>query len=103
MVLVLAAVGFKIAAVPFHMWVADVYQGAPTPVTALLSVGSKAAGFIVLIRLFFNVFGAWYVEWSFVLAVLAAITMTYGNLVAMFQTNIKGSWVIPASATRVIS
>ncbi len=60
MVLIFAAVGFKIAAVPFHMWVADVYQGAPTPVTALLSVGSKAAGFIVLIRLFFGVFGAWH-------------------------------------------
>ena len=89
MVLIFAAVGFKIAAVPFHMWVADVYQGAPTPVTALLSVGSKAAGFIVLIRLFFGVFGAWHVEWSLVLAVLSAITMTYGNLVAMFQTNIK--------------
>ena len=89
MVLIFAAVGFKIAAVPFHMWVADVYQGAPTPVTALLSVGSKAAGFIVLIRLFFGVFGAWHLEWSLVLAILSAITMTYGNLVAMFQTNIK--------------
>jgi len=89
MVLIFAAVGFKIAAVPFHMWVADVYQGAPTPVTALLSVGSKAAGFIVLIRLFFGVFGAWHIEWSLVLAILSAITMTYGNLVAMFQTNIK--------------
>jgi NADH-quinone oxidoreductase subunit N len=89
MVLIFAAVGFKIAAVPFHMWVADVYQGAPTPVTALLSVGSKAAGFIILIRLFFGVFGAWHLEWSLVLAVLSAITMTYGNLVAMFQTNIK--------------
>jgi NADH-quinone oxidoreductase subunit N len=88
-VLIFAAVGFKIAAVPFHMWVADVYQGAPTPVTALLSVGSKAAGFIVLIRLFFGVFGAWHAEWSFMLAVLSAVTMTYGNLVAMFQTNIK--------------
>jgi len=89
MVLIFAAVGFKIAAVPFHMWVADVYQGAPTPVTALLSVGSKAAGFIVLIRLFFGVFGAWHIEWGLTLAVLSAITMTYGNLVAMFQTNIK--------------
>jgi len=89
MVLIFAAVGFKVAAVPFHMWVADVYQGAPTPVTALLSVGSKAAGFIFLMRLFFGVFGAWHVEWSLVLAVLSAITMTYGNLVAMFQTNIK--------------
>jgi NADH-quinone oxidoreductase subunit N len=88
-VLIFAAVGFKIAAVPFHMWVADVYQGAPTPVTALLSVGSKAAGFIFLIRLFFGVFAPWHVQWSLALAVLSAITMTYGNLVAMFQTNIK--------------
>jgi len=89
MVLIFAAVGFKIGAVPFHMWVADVYQGAPTPVTALLSVGSKAAGFIVLVRLFFGVFGAWHEQWSLSLAILSAITMTYGNLVAMFQTNIK--------------
>lgn len=89
LVLIFAAVGFKIAAVPFHMWVPDVYQGAPTPVTALLSVGSKAAGFIVLIRLFFAVFNAWHVEWSLVLACVSAATMTFGNLVAMFQTNIK--------------
>jgi len=89
LVLIFAAVGFKIAAVPFHMWVADVYQGAPTPVTALLSVGSKAAGFIVLIRLFFSIFAGWHAEWSLALAVLSAITMTYGNLVAMHQTNIK--------------
>jgi NADH-quinone oxidoreductase subunit N len=89
LVLIFAAVGFKIAAVPFSMWVADVYQGAPTPVTALLSVGSKAAGFIILIRLFFGIFGAWHAQWSLALAVLSAITMTYGNLLAMFQTNIK--------------
>jgi len=89
LVLIFSAVGFKISAVPFHMWVADVYQGAPTPVTALLSVGSKAAGFIVLIRLFLGVFGAWHPDWSLTLAILSAITMTYGNLVAMFQTNIK--------------
>ena len=85
-VLIFAAVGFKIAAVPFHMWVADVYQGAPTPVTALLSVGSKAAGFIVLIRLFFGVFAGWHMEWSLTLAVLSAVTMTYGNLVAIENT-----------------
>jgi NADH-quinone oxidoreductase subunit N len=89
MVLVFSAVGFKIAAVPFHMWVPDVYQGAPTPVTALLSVGSKAAGFVMLIRLFLGVFGPWHMEWSLVLAGLSAVAMTYGNLVAMFQTNIK--------------
>ncbi len=89
LVLIFSAVAFKIAAVPFHMWVADVYQGAPTPVTALLSVGSKAAGFVVLIRLFLGVFGAWHGSWGLLLAVLSAVTMTYGNLVAMFQTNIK--------------
>ena len=88
-VLIFAAVGFKIAAVPFNMWVPDVYQGAPTPVTALLSVGSKAAGFVILIRLFFGIFASWHGEWSLVLAVLSAVTMCYGNLVAMFQTNIK--------------
>ncbi len=89
LVLIFAAVAFKIAAVPFSMWVADVYQGAPTPVTALLSVGSKAAGMVILIRLFLGVFGAWHIEWKLLLAVLSAVTMTYGNLVAMFQTNIK--------------
>ncbi len=89
LVFLVAAIGFKIAAVPFHMWVPDVYQGAPTPVTALLSVGSKAAGFIVMLRLFYEVFPAWHGQWSFMLAILSAITMTYGNLVAMFQTNIK--------------
>jgi NADH-quinone oxidoreductase subunit N len=89
LVLIFAAVGFKIAAVPFHMWVPDVYQGAPAPVTALLSVGSKAAGFVILLRLFFEIFASWHYEWSFMLAVLAALTMCYGNLVAMFQTNIK--------------
>ena len=89
LVLIVAAIGFKIAAVPFHMWVPDVYQGAPTPVTALLSVGSKAAGFVVLIRLFFGILAPWHPQWGLVLAALAAITMTYGNLVAMFQTNIK--------------
>ncbi|MBF0571762.1 MAG: NADH-quinone oxidoreductase subunit N [Candidatus Omnitrophica bacterium] len=89
MVLIFSSVGFKIAALPFSLWVADVYQGAPTPVTALLSVGSKAAGFLILIRLFFGIFGAWHFEWRLALAILSAITMTYGNLVALFQTNIK--------------
>ena len=89
LVLIFSAIGFKIAAVPFHMWVPDVYQGAPTPVTALLAVGSKAAGFVILIRLFFGIFAGWHAQWSVILAVLAAVTMTYGNLVAMFQTNIK--------------
>lgn len=89
LVLIFAAVGFKIASVPFQMWVPDVYQGAPTPVTALLSVGSKAAGFVILTRLFLGIFAAWHIEWSYVLAGLSAASMCYGNLVAMFQTNIK--------------
>jgi len=89
LVLIFATVGFKIASVPFHLWVPDVYQGAPTPVTALLSVGSKAAGFVILIRLFFGIFTSWHGEWSLPLAVLSAVTMCYGNLVAIAQTNIK--------------
>jgi len=89
MVMIFAAAGFKTAAVPFHMWVADVYQGAPTPVTALLSVGSKAAGFVFLMRVFLGAFGGWHPQWAMTLAIVSAITMTYGNLVALYQTNIK--------------
>lgn len=89
LILIFSAVGFKIAAFPFQLWVPDVYQGAPTPVTALLSVGSKAAGFVILIRLFFGILAAWHIQWSLVLAVLSALTMCYGNLGALFQTNIK--------------
>ncbi len=89
LVLVFATVGFKIGSVPFQLWVPDVYQGAPTPVTALLSVGSKAAGFIILIRLFFGIFASWHIHWSVIFAALSAATMCYGNLGAMFQKNIK--------------
>ncbi len=88
-ILIFAVVGFKIAAVPFHLWVPDVYQGAPTPVTALLSIGSKAAGFVILIRLFSGIFIAWHDQWELMLAPISAATMCYGNLAAMFQTNIK--------------
>lgn len=89
LVLIFAAVGFKMAVVPFHMWVPDVYQGAPTPVTALLSVGSKAAGFVIVLRLFFQVFAGWQAHWTLIMAILSAVTMTYGNLLAMAQTNMK--------------
>ncbi len=89
LVLIFSALGFKIACVPFSLWVPDVYQGAPTPVTALLSVGSKAAGFVILIRLFFGIFSSWHGQWHLVLAGLSAVTMCYGNLAAIFQTNIK--------------
>lgn len=91
-VLIIAGFGFKIATVPFHMWVPDVYEGAPTPITAYLSVASKAAGFAVIIRVFLASFSepAWLAaNWGMMFAVLAAITMTVGNVLAIPQTNIK--------------
>jgi NADH-quinone oxidoreductase subunit N len=99
-VMVTVGFGYKIAAVPFHMWSPDVYEGAPTPVTAFLSVGPKAAGFAVLVRFFYTVFaspdgadGMWKlsssVDWPFLFAVLSAVTMTVGNLVAINQRNVK--------------
>ena len=91
-VLLIGGFGFKIAAVPFHMWVPDVYEGAPTPITAYLSVGSKAAGFALLLRVFYSAFGLpeWLsLNWGIIFAVLAAIGMTLGNVTALPQTNIK--------------
>ena len=91
-VLLIVGFGFKIAAAPFHMWVPDVYEGAPTPITAYLSVGSKAAGFAVILRIFSSAFGLpeWLsLNWGMLFAVLAAISMTLGNVVALPQTNIK--------------
>ena len=90
-VLLIAGFGFKIAAVPFHLWVPDVYEGAPTTVTAFLSVGSKAAGFALLMRVFATGFGGGQVsqDWGMIFAVLAAVTMTVGNVVALRQSNIK--------------
>jgi NADH-quinone oxidoreductase subunit N len=86
-VLVIIALGFKIAAVPFHIWVADVYQGAPTPVTAYLSVGSKAAGFVVLLRVLdpFLLLP----QMQTLLVAIAVLTLIYGNLAALPQTNVK--------------
>jgi NADH-quinone oxidoreductase subunit N len=86
-VLVLVALGFKIAAVPFQIWVPDVYQGAPTPVTAYLSVGSKAAGFIVLLRVLRPFMMLPNMERLLVL--LALLTVVYGNLAALPQNNLK--------------
>lgn len=87
--LLLAGFGFKISAVPFQMWTPDVYEGAPTPITAYLSVASKAAGFAVAIRVFQTALPAAAADWTMLIAILAAVTMTVGNLVAMAQTNIK--------------
>ena len=87
MVLILVALGFKIAAVPFQIWVPDVYQGAPTPVTAYLSVGSKAAGFVVLLRVLqpFLVLP----ETQRLIVLIALLTLIYGNLAALPQANLK--------------
>jgi NADH-quinone oxidoreductase subunit N len=87
MVLILVALGFKIAAVPFQIWVPDVYQGAPTPVTAYLSVGSKAAGFVVLLRVLqpFLVLP----QTQRLIIVIALLTLIYGNLAALPQANLK--------------
>ena len=91
-ILVVAGVGFKIAAVPFHMWAPDVYEGAPTPVTAFLSVGSKAASFAMLIRIFVEGFGAPSTlgdDWRLLFYVLSILTMTAGNIAAVTQSNVK--------------
>ena len=92
LVLLITGFGFKIASVPFQMWVPDIYEGAPTPITAYLSVASKAAGFAVLARVLLTAFGmpVWlHNDWAMIIAVLAALTMTAGNIVALVQTNIK--------------
>jgi len=87
--LILVGFGFKVAAVPFHMWTPDVYQGAPTPVTAFMSVGAKAAGFAALMRIFVLAFPTLAADLTPVLWGLAALTMLGGNLIAIAQTNIK--------------
>jgi NADH-quinone oxidoreductase subunit N len=82
-------VAFKIAAVPFHYWTPDAYQGSPTPVTGYLSVGPKVGAFALIIRLFVEALGPLSAEWIQVVIVLAVLTMTLGNLVALTQTNVK--------------
>jgi NADH-quinone oxidoreductase subunit N len=87
--LVIAGLGFKVAAVPFHMWTPDAYHGAPLPITAFLSTASKAAGFALLLRLFGEALLPVAEDWQFMMAALAAVTMVVGNLIALRQTNIK--------------
>jgi NADH-quinone oxidoreductase subunit N len=87
--LILAGLGFKIAAVPFHMWTPDVYEGAPTPVTAYLSVASKAAGFALVVRLLVSGLLPIQDQYQTIFGLLAVLTMTLGNLVAIQQRNIK--------------
>ncbi|MEK7449724.1 MAG: NADH-quinone oxidoreductase subunit N [Planctomycetota bacterium] len=98
-IMVIVGLGYKIAAVPFHMWCPDVYEGAPTPITAFLSVAPKAAGFAVLIRFFYTVFSfqsgpeTWSltsgIPWPTIFAIICVLTMTLGNLAALWQNNLK--------------
>ncbi len=87
--LLVTAAAFKIAAVPFHYWTPDAYQGSPTPVTGYLSVGPKVAAFALLLRLFVEALGPIRADWGLVIGILAAVTMTVGNLAAIGQDNIK--------------
>jgi len=87
--LLVVGFGFKVASVPFHMWTPDVYEGAPTSVTAFMAVGVKAAAFAAFARVFFLAFLAMKMDWNMLLWVLAVATMTVGNVTAIAQTNIK--------------
>jgi NADH-quinone oxidoreductase subunit N len=87
--LVLVGFGFKVAAVPFHFWTPDVYEGAPTPITAYISTASKAAGFAVLVRFVLAFLPSVSIYWTAVLAAVATATMSLGNLLALAQSNIK--------------
>ncbi|HEY9737996.1 MAG TPA: NAD(P)H-quinone oxidoreductase subunit N [Trichocoleus sp.] len=89
LVFVIAGIAFKVAAVPFHQWTPDVYEGSPTPVVAFLSVGSKAAGFALAIRLLVGAFPLVTEQWHFVFTALAVLSMVLGNVVALAQTSMK--------------
>ena len=89
MALLVAGFAFKVSLVPFHMWTPDVYQGAPTPVTAFMSVGTKAAGFAAFIRVLLEAIPTQQPTWGWALAILAVLTMTIGNLAALRQTSLK--------------
>ncbi|MEM8603130.1 MAG: NAD(P)H-quinone oxidoreductase subunit N [Cyanobacteria bacterium P01_H01_bin.121] len=89
LIFVIAGVAFKISAVPFHQWTPDVYEGSPTPIVAFLSVGSKAAGFALAIRLLVTVFPVLSDQWHFVFTALAVLSMVLGNVVALAQTSMK--------------
>ena len=88
-ILILIGIGFKVSAVPFHFWAPDVYDGAPSPVTGFLSTASKAAGFSVLLRLLLGAFPDTAPVWGIIISALAVASMTFGNLQALNQKNIK--------------
>jgi NADH-quinone oxidoreductase subunit N len=87
--LILVGLGFKVAAVPFHMWTPDVYQGAPTPVTGFMAAGAKAAGFAALLRVFVSGFGNYSVDWRPLIFILAVASLLVGSIVALVQQDVK--------------
>jgi NADH-quinone oxidoreductase subunit N len=87
--LLLAGLLFKIAAVPFHFWTPDVYEGAPTPITAFFSVGPKLAAYAVLARVFYVAFPKFHADWGLIVALVSGATMIWGNVAALLQTNVK--------------
>ena len=89
MVLLLTGFGFKIAAVPFHMWTPDVYEGAPAPVTAFMSIGPKAAALAALIRVLVVAFSSLHINWTMLLWIISVLTMTLGNIIALKQESVK--------------
>src|SRR5207302_8054640 len=89
LLLVMVGLGFKIAAFPFQIWAPDVYQGAPAPATAFLAIGSKAAGFVLLLRVLFTAVPDVTTQWSNLLILISGITILYGNLCAIPQRNVK--------------
>lgn len=88
-VLLIAGFGFKMALVPFHMWAPDAYQGSPSVVSSLLAAGSKKMGFVAAFRVFLVALAALQPDWQFAFALLAVVTMTFGNVVAVSQTSVK--------------
>jgi len=89
LVLMVVGLAFKVAVVPFHMWAPDVYEGAPTPVTAFMSVGPKAAAFAVILRVLLEAFGGLKTDWEVLLTILAVLTMVVGAVLALVQTSLK--------------
>jgi len=89
LVFILSAIGFKVAAVPFHMWAPDVYEGGPSPMVAFASTASKAAGFVLMARLLLSAFPGLRADWTFLLSLMAALTMILGSLAAIPQSNLK--------------
>ncbi len=87
--LILAGLLFKIAAVPFHVWTPDVYEGSPTPVTAFFSVGPKVAAYAILARIYYVAFPKFHADWGLIVALVSAATMILGNVAALLQTNVK--------------